>query len=485
MFLPLNAPKKGDKKPFLLLPMPSGDLYRMNPFDYKNTNFNGIVFAKSGHGKSAMIHAMLAGSLTYGAMITIMDVGLQDQMGGTYKPLCKLVDGAYIQFASGQTSINPMELSTEIIFGEFNEKDFGDPDDMETPFTKAQIFAKLKETAKEILFTMVTGGNTTDQDLLYIAKLNNALTRFYDNPGIRARINAAHRAGLGTEEWSKYPILEDFIYFIEVEDKDSDVGGYMKMILSDIYCNGLESQIFNRPSNFDLENNFMVFDFKGVTKSLWPPVVVLALAATARRNFRTSNNPKMLIFDEGGALIKIPSAAELTEESYTTGRKAGVSNWFIATDYEQVMKSPSWAGIKANADNIFLGQVASQSVRTVETELMLPSKYAEMLSGQGFSRNRKGGYSPWLHIRNSDEYEIVLNKPPIAMMWLAANEGEEKLIKQRYMSLIGDPYVALTLLAADYPRYAEGGLVLGASGVSYLDQYLQRKAHHTKELVHA
>lgn len=466
VLLPLNKFRKGHKKPLINFPMPSGDIFRFNPYDPSNTNFNGMILGKSGCGKSGALATLLEGAFSYGADITILDQGVGDETGGTYKPLCLLVGGSYLQLSSGGPSINPFDLSSRLVLGKFDEDDYGDVNDPNSPFTDGQIYLRLKETAKKVLMAMVLEDRGSDKKLA-AAKINQALQNFYNDSSIRKRINLAYSKinelgwtrGLESDEWKNYPILKDFIPFIEVDEKDSnDVGRYIKNILTYVFCTGLAGTIFNRPSNISTDSKFLVFDLKGIPDELMGAVVATAISAIIKRNYNSSTNYKLSVFDECGVMLKIDLIGELIEEAYTTARKAGVSSWIAATDFKQLADTKYWSGIKSNASHVFLGAVeAGAPVETIIQAMDLPREIGEQLCGPSFERNRLGGYSTWLYV-NKGRYDILRNKPPVERMWLNSNEVAEKALKKLYMETIKNPFDALVVLAADYPEYAEGGL---------------------------
>jgi hypothetical protein len=496
ILLPLNKPRKGHKDPFMNLPLPAGGgVFRFNPYDPSNTNYNGMFLGKSGVGKSAAIGSLLCGAHAYGADITILDRGVGDETGGTFKPFCILVGGSYVQLKSGSPALNPFDLSSQLILGKFNESDFGDINDPNTPFTDGQIYLSLRETAKKVLMSMVLEDRVQDKKLI-AATISQALTGFYNDPSIRNRINLAYSKvrelgwakGVETDEWKNYPVLKDFIPFIEVNKGISgDVGYYIKTILSHVFCTGLAGAIFNRPSNINLDSKCLVFDVKGVPDELMAPVVATAISAIIRRNYNSNTNYKMSMFDEAGEMVKIDIIGELMEEAWTTARKAGVSSWLASTDYEQLRNSKYWAAIKGSSSHVFLGQVeAGRPVDVIIEAMDLPREIGEQLCGPSFGRNRLGGYSTWLYV-NGGQYDAVQNNPPKEIMWMLSNEVKEKALKKKYMDVIKDPYIALIVLAADYPGYAEGELQYHdwedpADGqikkTTYLDRFI---AAHSQE----
>ncbi|UFP97228.1 VirB4 family type IV secretion system protein [Gloeobacter morelensis] len=468
LMLPLNAPKKGDKRPLLTFGTPSGDLYKFDPFDGSNPNFNMGIFAQSGHGKSVMVFMLLVGALIEEALVTILDVGVVEG-GGTYKPLCDLVGGSYVQFGSGATAINPLELPIDLILDEFDETDFGDPSDQFAPPTAAQIYTRVREYNKALLYVMITGARDSDQEQIIVGKLNQALSEFYADPVMRDRIRAAHKGGMGSAAWRRYPTLDDFVGFIPHRGGDDKVAELMTLVLRGTYCSGLEGAIFNRPSNIDQNSQVLVFDLKDVPQSMFEAVVVATNGAAVRRSYRRDGKLKFVVADEAGVLLKRKVVADLVAELFATGRKSGISTAFVAQDYAQAMRSEAWSDLKANMNNVFFGACYPQTLETVEQQMQMPREIVQGLASPSFKRNRMAGYSPWLHVKGGNEYEVVHCVPSIPLLWMAANDPKETAVKKRYLQSVGDPFLALRLLAADYPQLAEGG-----KQNEYLETYLSK-----------
>jgi hypothetical protein len=475
LLLPINSPKKGDKEGLVSFVCPTGDYYGFDPFDAKNPNFNIGVFAQSGHGKSVFIINMVTGAQQLDALVTILDVGVLEG-GGSYKPLCTFSGGSYVQFASGTNAVNPMEVPTSLIFDEFDEGDFGDPNDDFAPPTPAALFARYKSYVSAVLFTMVNGDFISADQQLELAKIDGALTAFYSDPSIRKRINAAHRAGMGTSAWNDYPVLADYIKFVKNEDP---IGSKVVQVLENRFCMGLEGAIFNRPSNCDMDSPFLVFDLKEVKPQILGAVVMVTNGAAIRRSYKMDGKKKLVVLDEAGVLIKSAVIAQKIAEFFATGRKSGISTILACQDYEQLMQSPYFPDIKANMGNVLFGAIYPATVETVINVMKVPEDIAMQLTGPGFKRNRLGKYSPWLHVRAGREYEIVQCRPPITTLWIAANDITENALKKKYLQAVGsdDRETAFRLLAADYPQLAEGG-----KQNNFLEEFISKKQEASREL---
>lgn len=468
LLVPINTPRKGDKRPMATFLTPQGDLYNFDLYDGSNPNFNLTVVGTSGCGKSAMYSQILCGTLSMNALVTITDVGM-DAGSGSYRSLCSLVGGDYCSFATGRVAINPLELPLDLVPGEFDESDFGDPTDPYAPLMPAQVFTLCNQFALAQLITMVSGGRERDDEPFIISQLTRALTDFYRDEQIRRRILLAHAGGVNSRAWCHYPTLSDFTQFLR-NDEEHDKITECASILQNFYCEGLAGAIFNRPSNFDLDSDFVVFDLKNVPDSLFETVAVSSYGAASRRSYRRSDRPKVNAVDEAGVLFKRRIIAKQIEEGFSTSRKSNAANVLIAQDLGQLMNNEFFAGVRANCHNILIGYTKSDSHDIVERELRIPPEIVAELASPSFERDRLGGFTNWLHCKGSGNYERLLCKPPISLLWLVATDPKEMPIRQEYIQKVGNPYLALRLLAADYPQMAEGG-----KQNYYLEQFLAKK----------
>lgn len=102
--LPLHAEWRGVPVSGILLQAGRGQLFNWNPF-YKiaGGNYNVQVYGPSGVGKSVLIQEMATTLLAQGAKMFILDIG------GSYKNICELLGGEYIQFSpASNISLNPL-----------------------------------------------------------------------------------------------------------------------------------------------------------------------------------------------------------------------------------------------------------------------------------------------------------------------------------------------------------------------------------------
>jgi type-IV secretion system protein TraC len=102
--LPIQGEWKGSHGSGMLLQGRCGQLFNFNPFHRVGGggNFNGVVIAPSGSGKSFALEELAQAMVAQSISMFIMDIG------GSYKNLCHLLGGELVQFSSSnQLSLNP------------------------------------------------------------------------------------------------------------------------------------------------------------------------------------------------------------------------------------------------------------------------------------------------------------------------------------------------------------------------------------------
>ncbi|MEL6264598.1 MAG: type IV secretion system protein TraC [Pseudomonadota bacterium] len=105
-FVPVYAAWQGTPTPVITPIARDGTLMGFDLFD-SPTNYNAVVAAGSGSGKSFLLQLMIRNYLACGSKVWVIDVG------GSYRNLCERLDGEYIDFADRAISMNPFSLITD------------------------------------------------------------------------------------------------------------------------------------------------------------------------------------------------------------------------------------------------------------------------------------------------------------------------------------------------------------------------------------
>ena len=183
-------------------------------------NYNSVVFATAGAGKSYLIKLEALRSLMMGTEIIVIDPENE------YKELCESVGGQYISFGYGETSkINPFDLS--LVAEEEGEN-----------------VLNSKTLALHQLFKIMLG----DMDPIEESILDRAIMDAYKMKGITPDPETQTKDA---------PLIEDlYKSLIGMEDKAAlGIGARLEK-----YIKGSFAGIFNQKTTVDLNNQFVVFE---------------------------------------------------------------------------------------------------------------------------------------------------------------------------------------------------------------------------------
>jgi len=199
------------------------------------TNANILILGNSGQGKSYLMKLLLINLRASGKTIIALDAEAE------YRDLCTAMGGCYVDYASGEYIINPLEPK---LWDDGSGKGA----------QLSQHIAYLKD-----FFRSYKGFSDAHIDVIELF-----LGRLYEQCGITDDTDFSM---LGPED---YPIMEDFYRLVEQEFQGYDPQGkhlYTGEILQDIclglhsMCMGAESKFFNGHTNIT-DSRFLVFGVK-------------------------------------------------------------------------------------------------------------------------------------------------------------------------------------------------------------------------------
>lgn len=101
---PVQTDFRGGGRPALLYVGRKGQLVTLDLFDPRINNYNFIVSAESGAGKSFLLNNLCQQYYAQGALIRIIDIG------GSYRKLCTLCSGRYVDIGEERLVLNPFDM---------------------------------------------------------------------------------------------------------------------------------------------------------------------------------------------------------------------------------------------------------------------------------------------------------------------------------------------------------------------------------------
>lgn len=274
---------------------------------FQLANYNSVTFATSGSGKSYATKLEILRSLMFDVEVIVIDPERE------YEYLAQAVGGRYFNISlSSEHHINPFDLP---IPGE---------DETAANVLRSKIINLVG------LFRIMLGGLTPEEDAI----IDRAITETYALKDITADSN------LATIE---PPLLTDFeLVLAGMEGAESLVQRLSK------YTQGTWSGFMNKPSNVDINRNFVVFSIRDMEDELKP--VAMYVITNFIWNMVTKNlRKRLLVVDEAWWMMKQEDTASFLFGLAKRGRKYNLGLATITQDVGDFLKSPYGVPIITNS----------------------------------------------------------------------------------------------------------------------------------------
>lgn len=212
------------------------------------TTSNILILGNSGQGKSYLLKLILTNIRESGKRIICLDPESE------YEDLCNALGGCYIDFMSGQYTINPLEPKAWT--------DSVEDIDATTP----EAFKKVTRLSQHIAFLKDFFRSYKDFTDAQIDTIEILLSKLY------ARFGITDSTDYSMKKPSDFPVMEDFYKLCEEEFMAYDKQRrylYTEETLQEVclgihsMCVGSESKYFNGHTNIT-DSNFLVFGVKGL-----------------------------------------------------------------------------------------------------------------------------------------------------------------------------------------------------------------------------
>ena len=212
------------------------------------TNSNALILGNSGQGKSYLLKLILTNIRESGKRIICLDPESE------YETLCDALGGCYIDFMSGEYTINPLEPKAWT--------DSVEDIDATTP----EAFKKVTRLSQHIAFLKDFFRSYKDFTDAQIDTIEILLSKLY------ARFGITDSTDYGVKKASDFPVMQDFYNLCEEEFMTYDKQRkylYTEETLQEVclgihsMCVGSESKYLNGHTNIT-DSNFLVFGVKGL-----------------------------------------------------------------------------------------------------------------------------------------------------------------------------------------------------------------------------
>ena len=297
--LPVQGDMRGSGNPYTMFIGRKGQVVSVDLFDKTANNFNALVCASSGYGKSFLMNYMVYNYYTAGAIMRIIDIG------GSYKKLAKIVGGRFISF----------------------ERDSGI---CINPFSHIRDINEEIGTLGAIVAQMVYSGTETLPNETEMTIIKNVIRQVHSDYGNEGSIDHIYNA-LASPQKNSDEIME-----LECGEGNNcissllSISSHLAFNLRSFTSRGEYGKWFNGPSTLNIEDDdFVVLELE----ELKPQKDLLNVITLQILNYVTSNlylsdksQKRLIIFDEAWQFFKESSLLQdVIEEGYRRARKYGGS----------------------------------------------------------------------------------------------------------------------------------------------------------------
>lgn len=270
-------------------------------------NYNSVVFAKSGSGKSYAVKLEILRSLMFDTDVIVIDPERE------YEYLAEATGGRLFNISlSSEHHINPFDLPPV--------KEDENPSDI----LRSNIINLVG------LFRIMLGGLSPEEDAI----VDRAITETY---ALKDITGDADFTGI------EAPLLSDF------ENVLSGMEGSASLVqrLSK-YTKGTWSGFLNQPTNVDITKQFVVFSVRDMEDEL-KPVAMYIVTHFIWNAVRRDIKKRLLIIDEAWWMMKSEDTASFLYSLAKRGRKYYLGVSTITQDVEDFLRSPYGKPILTNS----------------------------------------------------------------------------------------------------------------------------------------
>jgi type IV secretory pathway VirB4 component len=285
-------------------------------------NYNSVIFAKSGSGKSYATKLEILRTLMFDTDVIVIDPERE------YEFLAQAVGGRYFNISlNSEHHINPFDLAP--------------PREDESPadVLRSNIVALVG------MFRIMLGGLSPEEDAI----IDRAITETYALKDITVDSNFAE---------IEPPLLSDFeLVLAGMEGSESLVQRLSK------YTKGTWAGFINQPTNVDLNKRFVVFSVRDMEDDL-KPVAMYLITHYIWNAVRKTLKKRLLVIDEAWWMMKSEDTASFLYGMAKRGRKYYLGLATITQDVDDFLKSPYGLPMITNSSIQIL---LKQSPTTIDT----------------------------------------------------------------------------------------------------------------------
>jgi len=349
----LNSAPLSSLFPFISFDLTSdkGILYGINRhnsglvlFDrFSLENYNSIIFAKSGSGKSYATKLEILRSLMFDTDVIVIDPERE------YEYMSEATGGRYFKVSlNSEHHINPFDLPV--------------------PTADESAASALRSNTINLvgLFRLMMGGLTSEEDAI----IDRAITETYALKDITPDTDFSN---------VEAPLMSDF----ELVLQGMEGGESLAQRLSK-YTKGTWSGFINQPTNIDINKKFIVFSLRDMEDEL-KPIAMYIVTHYIWNAIRRNLKKRILVIDEAWWMMRSEDTASFLLGLAKRGRKYYLGLTTITQDVDDFLKSPYGLPIITNSSIQLLLKQSPTSIDKLQQVFNLTDeeKYLLLESGVG------------------------------------------------------------------------------------------------------
>lgn len=283
------------------------------------TNYNAVIAAESGAGKSFLANDLIMAYMQKGAKLRVID------QGGSYRKICESVEGQWIEFDPDK----PICLN---------------------PFTHVKNLNEEMELLKLIISKMAKPKDGLDD--WELSQTESVIQIIFEDIGPAMTI---------TDVAAK---------FQELGEKGGDSRLVdMASLLHSFTRHGSFGQYFDGPNTLDYSNNLAVLELQNLAnmKHLQKVVLLQLIAQLQTECYMGDRDQrKVIIVDEAWELFEDPVCAKFLEGAYRKFRKYNSAIVIITQSLADLYNSEAGAAISSNSANTMVLRQKRSSIDDLE-----------------------------------------------------------------------------------------------------------------------
>ncbi len=343
----LNSAPLSSLFPFISFELTSdrGILYGINRhnsglilFDrFSLENYNSVTFAKAGAGKSYTTKLEILRSLMFGTEVIVIDPERE------YEYMAEATGGRFFTISlTSSHHINPFDIPKPR------------PDEQPADVLRSNIINLVG------LFRLMLGGLTPEEDAI----IDRAISETYALKDITPESDFSQ---------IEPPLMSDFELVLSGMEGAENLAQKLTK-----YTTGTWSGFLNKPTNVDINKNFIVFAIRDMEEEL-KPVAMYIITKYIWTAIRKELKKRLLIIDEAWLMMKSEDTASFLLGLAKRGRKYFLGLSTITQDVEDFLNSPYGIPIISNSSMQLLMKQSTSSIDIIQRTFNLTDEEKYLL----------------------------------------------------------------------------------------------------------